>query len=234
MPERTSQREGTEPEAGRPRRRSWTTVGTVILVVVLVRVFVLETFVIPSASMEPSLLPGDRVAVLKVGRPAPSRGDVVVFDGTAGFGAVPRGEGLGAVLDVVSDAASGRPGSSDYVKRVIGVSGDRVRCCAPDGRIVVNGLPIDEPYLEPGDAPSDVSFDVRVPDGRLWLMGDHRSNSQDSRAHLGDPGGGMISVGDVVGPVWFRFWPLDRVGGIDGPGTLRAGGTSADGAAEGE
>jgi signal peptidase I len=79
----------------------------------------------------------------------------------------------------------------------------------------VDGAPLDEPYLHPGDAPSELEFDVLVPDGRLWLMGDHRSDSADSRAHLGDPGGGMVPVSRVVGRVVAVAWPVGRWDGVD-------------------
>jgi signal peptidase I len=123
------------------------------------------------------------------------RGDVVVFDGTDTFG--------------------GDADPTDYVKRVIGVGGDQVACCDRQGRLTVNGKPLDErKYLYPGDQPSELRFKIEVPDGRLWVMGDHRSDSQDSRAHLGDPGGGTIPVDDVIGRVLGIVWPVARLGGL--------------------
>ena len=147
------------------------------------------------------------------------RGDIVVFDGTDSF--VPAsqasdGSPLVAPLRWVGQAVGVlEPNGTDYVKRVIGVGGDRVRCCDAEGRISVNGRPIDESgYLMAGNAPSDQSFDVEVPAGMLWLMGDHRSNSADSRSHLGDPGGGMVRQSRVIGRVTHILWPFDRLSSV--------------------
>ena len=106
---------------------------------------------------------------------------------------------------------------------VVGVGGDHVVCCDELGRITVNGVPLDEQsYLYPADAPSDQAFDVVVPDGMLWLMGDHRSNSADSRAHLGDPGGGMVPASRVVGRVMNVLWPLNRISSVPVPESFSA------------
>jgi signal peptidase I len=172
----------------------------VVLVVVatlLVRAYVVAPFAIPSGSMENTLRPGDRVLVdrLSLHWRAVHRGDVVVFDGTEAFGSLDHG------------------GTTDYVKRVIGLPGDRVACCDAAGRVTVNGVPLDEShYLYPGDAPSRVRFDVRVPPGDLWVMGDHRATSLDSRAHLGDPGGGFVPESRLIGRVLVVVWPWHRVG----------------------
>ncbi|GGS11138.1 signal peptidase I [Streptomyces aureoverticillatus] len=158
-------------------------------VLLLVSTFVVQPYAIPSGSMEPAFRPGDRVLVNKLAYrfgSGPQRGDAVVFDGSGYFG------------------------DSDYVKRVAGVGGDRVVCCDKRGRIKVNGEPVDEPYLFPGDAPSTVRFDVVVPDDTLFLLGDHRSDSSDSRDHLGSPGGGMIPVDAVIGRADWIAWPLGR------------------------
>lgn len=164
-----------------------------VVVTLLVRTFAVQAFVIPTGSMEPLLRPGDRVLVSRLDRWAGEvrRGDVVVFDGS----------------DVFSS-------EGDYAKRVVGLPGDRVACCDRDGSLTVDGAAVAEPYVYPGDAASETGFDVIVPPGRLWVMGDHRSVSADSRAHLGDPGGGMVPEGRVVGRVVAVVWPLDRVGGV--------------------
>jgi signal peptidase I len=148
--------------------------------------------------MENGLRIGDRVLVNKLAYrfgAEPQRGDVVVFDGTGYFG------------------------NSDYIKRVVGVGGDRVVCCDKDGRIRVNGRSVDEStFLYPGDSPSTVDFDVVVPEGTLFVLGDHRSASSDSRDHLGSPGGGMIPVGDVIGRADWIVWPYAHLTRLSRPG----------------
>ncbi|MEU6573750.1 signal peptidase I [Streptomyces sp. NPDC046805] len=163
------------------------TLFTCLLFLLLLSTFVVQPFQIPSGSMERGLRIGDRVLVNKLAygfEAGPRRGDVVVFDGTGYFG------------------------DGDYIKRVVGVGGDHVVCCDKDGRIDVNGRPVDETaFLYPGDSPSTVRFDVVVPDGRLFVLGDHRADSSDSRDHLGSPGGGMIPVGYVIGRADWIVWP---------------------------
>ncbi|MDQ0793747.1 signal peptidase I [Streptomyces sp. B1I3] len=183
--------------------------------------FVLQPFLIPSGSMEPTLRVGDRVLVNKLAYrfgSGPGRGDVVVFDGTGSFVQEVREEN--AVTALLSGAAASlglaEPAETDFVKRVVGVGGDRVVCCDKRGRLEVNGSALDEDYLHPGDNPSEVAFDIVVPDGTLWMMGDHRSNSRDSRDHLGQPGGGMVPVDRVIGRVDWLGWPLGRLGSLAG------------------
>ncbi|MFJ4536459.1 signal peptidase I [Streptomyces tibetensis] len=177
------------------RVSSWVPGGRITLTLLLCLVFllslstfVLRPFQIPSGSMEPGLRIGDRVLVNKLAYrfgAVPQRGDIVVFDGTGYFG------------------------HADYIKRVVGVGGDRVVCCDREGRIQVNGRPVDESgFLHPGDSPSAVPFDVVVPGGTLFVLGDHRSDSSDSRDHLGSPGGGMIPVDDVIGRADGIVWPF--------------------------
>lgn len=213
---------GTVPGGRRPRfwaRHPWL-IGAVLalVLVVVVRALLVESFYIPSASMEPGLRPADRVVVEKIHPEQVTRGQVVVFDGTQTFAPTRTPErSSGALSRAVSRIGSWlsvTPGETDYVKRVIGMPGDRVACCSRNGDVTINGTPVDEPYVKPGDDPSDVAFDVRVPAGHIWVMGDHRSDSDDSRAHLGDPGGGMVPLEDVIGRVAYRYWPLARAGTI--------------------
>lgn len=190
-------------------------------VVLLLTTFVARPFSIPSGSMEDTLQVGDRVLVNKITyrlRPI-ERGDVVVFDGTDSFvsaGEIPqRNPIIGAIAWLGQSVGVVPPDSTDFVKRVIGIAGDNVVCCDAVGRITVNGEPLDEAsYIFPGNAPSDMNFDVIVPEGRLWLMGDHRSDSADSRYHLGDPGGGMVPQSRVVGRVMNVLWPPARIQNI--------------------
>ncbi|MFI5619278.1 signal peptidase I [Streptomyces sp. NPDC051567] len=190
--------------------------------------FVLQPFLIPSRSMEPVFEIGDRVLVNKLAYrfgDRPRRGDLVVFDGAGSFvreyadsGGNPVGEALHGATSALGLA---EPSGEDFVKRVVGVGGDDVVCCDADGRISVNGVPLEEPYLYPGDAPSKVPFRIAVPPGTLWVMGDHRSQSRDSRDHLGDPGGGMVPVGKVIGRADWIGWPFPRWGATDRGATDR-------------
>ena len=217
QPERAEVTDGPRHErrrSGRDRRLRWLVPAVVVVVtVVLVRAFVVAPFSIPSGSMEPTLQIGDRILVSRLGSPQDlRRGDVIVFDASKAFN---LDEGTPSLLQRVTDAVGslvGQGSDTDYVKRVVGLPGDHVRCCAVDGRVVVNGVPVDEPYLFPGDKPSATTFDVTLPAGRVWVMGDHRSSSADSRSQLGAPGGGMVPEEDIIGQVWVRYWPPGRIG----------------------
>ncbi len=213
--------------AGRRKQPWWdipVTIAIAVGVVLIITTFIAKPFSIPSGSMEDTLQVGDRILVnrLVYHSRAIERGDVVVFDGSDSF--VPAGDApqrnpvAAAVAWVGQSLGVMAPDSTDFVKRVIGVGGDRVACCDPDGWVTVNGTPLDESeYLFIGDEPSTQSFDVVVPDGMLWVMGDHRSNSADSRAHLGDPGGGFVPESKVVGRAMVVLWPLSRLGAVDIP-----------------
>ena len=167
----------------------------------------LETFHVPSDSMTPALRPGDRILVQKWRTPA--RGDVIVFDGTRAFAGRERDGGPAALLRVLGF----RAGESDYVKRVVGVGGDRVTV-GHDGRLRIDGEPTDESYLPAGTSASADPFDVTVPAGDYFVLGDNRARSDDSRNHLGDPGGGMVHADEVIGVVGQRYWPPSRAGDI--------------------
>lgn len=213
-----SKRPAADPQEPAARRGRWLIAPTIVFVLIVVlRTFVIQPFSIPSGSMEPGIEPGDRILVNKlVDTSHLTRGDIIVFDGTTTWAAnepvieksLPR-----RIVDAVQSLIALSPGT-DYVKRVVGLPGDRVVCCTVDGKLSVNGIPVDEPYLYPGDQASSYPFDIVVPEGRLWVMGDHRSGSADSRAHLGDPGGGTIPFGDVVGTVVLRYWPPSRAGSL--------------------
>lgn len=185
----------------------------------LIKTFLIQAFYIPSESMENTLVPGDRVLVNKLSYRFGEiqRGDVIVFNGANSWEPEVT---FDEPDNVVSKALRGigqlfgfAPiGEKDFIKRVIGLPGDKVACCDDDGRVTVNGKPIEESdYLFPGDAPSSTPFEATVPEGRLWMMGDHRSASADSRMHLGDPGGGTIPIDHVIGRAFVIVWPLDRL-----------------------
>jgi len=199
-----------------------------VAVTLLVRSFLVQPYFIPSGSMENTLRVGDRVLVSKIsyrlGQIA--RGDMVVFDGTDSFTTVPAAPTTGSLPEHVVRWAGGLvgltpAGDRDYIKRVLGLPGDRVACCDDTGRLTINGVALDEQaYLFPGDAPSAVTFDVIVPAGRLWLMGDHRGSSQDSRSRLGQPGGGMVPQSRVLGRAFFVLWPLRDLRTLERPGSF--------------
>ncbi len=179
-----------------------------LLLALLVKTFLVQAFYIPSDSMANLLQVGDRVLVNKLdrelGKPV-ERGQVIVFRDPGGWlpdrpvlePANPLLKYGKRVLVFVGLLPS--DDEQDLIKRVIGLPGDRVACCDARGRVTVNGVPLDEPYVFPGNRPSDDPFDVVVPPGRLWVMGDHREISEDSRFHQDLPGNGTIPVHSVVG-----------------------------------
>jgi signal peptidase I len=211
-----------------PWRRAGLLGGACAVFLLVLSNFVLQPFLIPSTSMEPTLRVGDRVLVNKLAYrfgSEPARGDVVVFDGTGSFVQQYGGSGGNPVGDLLHGAAAAlglaEPADTDFVKRVVGVGGDDVVCCDAQNRIEVNGVPVEEDHLFPGDAPSKVPFRIAVPLGTLWVMGDHRSQSRDSRDHLGSPGGGMVPVDEVIGRVDWIGWPVSRWGTVESSAAYR-------------
>ncbi len=200
---------------------------------ILLKTFLVQAFFIPSGSMENTLQVGDRVMVNKVVYHLRDikRGDVVVFDGLDSFTPEvsipeptnPVAKALGWFGSLVGFAP---PSEKDFIKRVIGIPGDRVACCDTKGRVTVNGVPLTEPYLFPGNTPSDTTFDIIVPPGRLWVMGDHRAESSDSRAHIQDPGGGTVPENKVIGRAFVIIWPVAHWSWLSNPATFDQGGLS--------
>ena len=190
--------------------------GTVILyalvIAFLVKTFLLRGFYIPSGSMEQTLQVNDRVFINVAGSyfSEPKRGDVIVFKDSQGW--IPSTQKTSSPLkDVLSFAGILPDTSSNFlVKRVIGTPGDVVESDG-NGKVKVNGVEITEPYLYPGNNPSEVPFKVTVPAGKYFVMGDHRSNSADSRYHISD-GTAFISKSDVQGNVFVVAWPLNHFG----------------------
>jgi len=197
-----------------------------LVIAVVIKTYAIQAFFIPSGSMENTLEINDRVLVNKIVYDTRSihRGDIVVFNGDGSWdpGAPPTNSNF--VQKFFSGFASmfgfGHPGDI-LIKRVIGLPGDQVACCDAEGRVTVNGTPLNEQsYLYLGDVPSEERFNIVVPQGRLWVMGDHRSISDDSRDHEGDPGGGTIPENAVIGRAFVIIWPLSRLRILPIPATF--------------
>jgi signal peptidase I len=221
----------------RPRKRSFWRDLIVIVVAalaltILLKAFVIQVFSIPTGSMENTLLPGDRILVSKIVyhfRPI-ARGDIVVFSGAGSWD--PPAQSPGNPLVRIWDDAVNLVGiagpETDYVKRVIGLPGDHVICCNSRHQVTVNGVPLSESsYIYPGAAPSEVPFNITVPPGRLWVMGDDRGDSDDSRYRTNDLGGGTIPQSAVVGRAFLIIWPLSRASDLPIPNTFKQPALSA-------
>jgi signal peptidase I len=213
---------GTVPRRRRRRRRRsfWRElpilVAVALLLAVLIKTYALQAFFIPSGSMENTLDINDRVLINKIVYDFRGihRGDIVVFNGDGSWnpGSVPTSSNFFSEFftNLAGMFGFGHP-AAIYVKRVIGLPGDRVACCDAQGRVTVNGVPLNEAsYLYPGDSPSMIRFNWVVPANRLWVMGDHRYVSDDSRGHLGDPGGGTVPTSAVLGRAFVIIWPPSR------------------------
>jgi signal peptidase I len=226
--------ESGETAAKKNAKRSrpfWRELGIIVIaalvLTILLKAFVVQVFSIPSGSMENTLMPGDRVLVNKLVYHFRSidRGDIVVFSGAGSWDPpAPPGPGdpiVRAWDDLTNLVGISAPGT-DYIKRVIGIPGDHVVCCDAQGRVTVNGVPLNEQsYIYPGAAPSAIKFNITVPPGRLWVMGDNRADSDDSRYRMGDPGMGTIPESAVVGRAFLIIWPASRIGDLPIPSTFQ-------------
>jgi signal peptidase I len=214
---------GAAPAGGQRKRRQrsfWRElpilIAVALLLAVVIKTYAIQAFYIPSGSMENTLEINDRVLVNKIVYHLRDihRGDIVVFNGDGSWdpGTVPVN---GNIFQQFGDGFAsmfgfGHPGDI-LIKRVIGIPGDDVACCDAKGRVTVNGVPLNEQsYLYPGSAPSVTRFNIKVPSGRLWVMGDNRFFSDDSRDHQGDPGGGTIPASAVIGRAFIIIWPPSR------------------------
>jgi signal peptidase I len=226
---------------GKRKRSFWRELFVVIVaalvLTILIKAFLVQVFSIPSASMQNTLQPGDRILVnrLVYHLRGISRGDIVVFSGDGSWGPppppAPSNPALrvwGSFTDLVGISAPG----TDYVKRVIGLPGDHVQCCDSQGRVTVNGVPLTEgSYLYPGDQPSEIRFNIVVPAGHLWVLGDHRSDSADSRYHASDGFNGTIPEDEVVGRAFLIIWPASRINDLPIPNTFQQAALTASAAA---
>lgn len=193
------------------------------LVSFLLKTFLVRSFYIPSESMENTLQINDRILVNQLVPDVMEvqRGDIVVFKDPGGW-LYPRSstppQGFEKVLQAVGLAADT---SHEYVvKRVIGVGGDRVECCDAQGRVMVNGVPLDESYIvipEGETRASKIDFDVTVPEGSVWVMGDNRYQSKDSRYNQDQPGKGFVPESEIVGRAFVLNWPLSRFTWLGAP-----------------
>ncbi len=191
---------------------------TAVIASVIVKAFIFQAFYIPSGSMENTLQINDRVIVNKLGNYVGhiGRGDVVVFVDPGGWlPPAPTSSSNSATTliknGLVSVGLLPDPADQALIKRVIGVTGDHIVCCDPKGHLVINGQSIVEPYVAAGNTPSDLKFDVRVPKASIWVMGDHRGASEDSRYHQDDPRKGMVPISRIVGRAVAVVWPFNHI-----------------------
>jgi signal peptidase I len=193
-------------------------IGSALIVSIIVKTFFLHFFFIPTGSMENTLQVGDRIAVNKFGAlfSEIKRGEIVVFadpDNWLGqapddqnSGLIGQGKNLLITIGVVPD-----PAKQYLIKRVIGVGGDTVICCDDQDKLQVNGKSVNEPYVYENDKASESNFNVTVPEGFIWVMGDHRAASSDSRFHTNDVNSGMVPLSKVVGRATFIVWPVSNL-----------------------
>lgn len=203
------------PKKGSLLREVPVVVIAALVVSVVVKTFFIHFFFIPSGSMQNTLQIGDRIAVNKFASIYSDirRGEVVVFKDPShwlGTAEAPTGSSItrGIKSGLVTVGVLPDPATQYLIKRVIGVGGDTVMCCDAKGKLVVDGVSLNEPYIFPGNAPSDSKFSVTVPKGFIWVMGDHRGDSADSRFHTDDVHHGMVPLDDVVGRAEWVVWPF--------------------------
>ena len=189
-----------------------------LAVSLLIKTFLVQFFFIPSGSMENTLQISDRVAVNKIPfiSKAINRGDVVVFRDPANWLPEPYASTENRILSTIKEGLVSvgvlpNPAKQYLVKRVIGVAGDHIICCS-NGKLTINGKETNEPYIFAGNKPSEMDFNVTVPEGKIWVMGDHRGSSADSRYHQDDVNHGFVPVEKVTGRVFAIIWPFKHIG----------------------
>jgi signal peptidase I len=233
-PEERADAEMTKSQNSAKKGSFWKELPVLIVIALVlafvIRTWVMQAFYIPSSSMENTLLIGDRVLVNKLVYEVRDieRGEVVVFDGDGSWddpntvvipeSSNPVSRGFTWVQQQLGAAPSGK----EYIKRVIGLPGDVVECCDEQNRVLVNGVPLEEDeYLYPGSVASHTEFGpIEVPEDHLWLMGDHRAISYDSRLNQNNPGGGAVPIDHVVGRAFVIIWPVGQAGGLGIPDTF--------------
>jgi signal peptidase I len=241
---------GPRPAVGLRRRKGrsfWRELPVLIVVALaialVIKTFVVQAFFIPTGSMQDTLDIGDKVLVNKLVYHFRSiqPGDIIVFNGDGSWEPEPTPGSpssdpvvrlYDATLNPLFHSILGlfgtAPGQTDFIKRVIGVPGDHVACCNAAGDVTVNGVALHESsYLFPGNPPSMQHFSITVPPGRLWVMGDHRSISWDSRGHMQDPGNGTIPENMVIGRAFMIVWPPSRGRVLPIPSTFGQAGINA-------
>jgi signal peptidase I len=193
--------------------RIWRSVLIGISVALILRALLVQLYTVESGSMAPTLQSNDRLLVWKLARFADlQRGDVVILDGTDTLaGAVEPDSPVDTLSRLLGIE---RLENRLFVKRIVAVGGDHLVCCDDQGSLLLNGKSLQEGYLPVGEHPSDIRFDVSVPNGHVWVMGDARSTSRDSRELLGRPGGGMVPIDMIVGRVAAVAWPPARMGAV--------------------
>jgi signal peptidase I len=198
-----------------------------LLVSLFIKTFLVQFFYIPSGSMENTLQVNDRVAVNRIPFISNNieRGDVVVFrDPDNWLPAADISESPFVIAKLkaglVAVGVLPNPAKQYLVKRVVGVAGDHVICCNTDGKLTVNGEVMNEPYIFAGNVPSDMNFDVTVPKNKVWVMGDHRGASADSRYHQDDINKGFVPVNRITGRVIAVIWPLKNISLVPGVDAL--------------
>ena len=241
----SAQPEPDRPGRKEPKKGSFLRELPVLLVIavvlaLLINTFLVKAFFIPSGSMEQTLhgcpgCSGDRVLVNKVTYRLhdPRPGDIVVFRGPESWApetAINRPSNFvqRAVQTVASTFGVSTPGEKDFVKRIIAVGGQTVQCCDAQGRVTVDDRPLDESYVYLTDTAYEPTpfGPIVVPEGRMWLMGDHRDQSSDSRAHINDPDEGTVAMDDVIGKAFVIIWPVGRWETLGTPADFGGGGRS--------
>ncbi|WP_328723636.1 signal peptidase I [Streptomyces sp. NBC_00247] len=236
--DRTGDDDTPDSAAGGPKQRSFwkelpLLIGIALVLALLIKTFLVQAFSIPSDSMQDTLQRGDRVLVDKLTPwfgSEPERGEVVVFHDPGGWlegAATPDPNIAQKFLSFIGLMPSAE--EKDLIKRVIAVGGDTVEC-KQNGPVTVNGKALDEKsFIYPGNTPCDDKpfGPIKVPEGRIWVMGDHRQNSLDSRYHQNLPGQGTVSVDDVVGRAVLVVWPVNRWATLPVPSTFDQSGLNA-------